>query len=684
MTRSLLLLLAAGLAPVVLHGQSFSGGGASIPDDGNVLEAPLVVSGLSPTTIDTVGFGVERICINVQHEWLADLDIRVIAPDGSTATLTTGNGGDTDLYANTCFTADAGTSILFGSAPFTGDYRAQGQLGLVNNGQAGNGTWKLRILDTYPFADAGQLLSWSITFGPAPAHYIALTTSDLPIVVLHTVGATIPDEPKMDGTMGIIDNGPGQLNHITDPFNGYNGNIGIETRGNSSQMFPKKSFGFELRDTWGLALDASLLGMPAENDWVLSANYSDKSLLNNPLTFDLGQRLGYYAPRWRHVEVVLNGEYIGVYVLMEKIKRGGGRVDIAKLTVDEISGDDLTGGYIVQIDRSNEPGWTSSYLPATYFQYVYPKAPAPEQAAYIQAYVDSFETALDGPDFADPATGYARYIDVPSVIDYMLVTELGKNVDGYRLSGFFYKDKDSNGGKLHLGPLWDFDLAYHNADYCQGGTVQGWAYSFNQVCGGDGDRVPFWWHRFLEDPAFVDQLRCRWEEVRNTVFDVERIQAWCDSMATRLAGSQQRNFRAWPILGEYVWPNPSPLPDDFAGEIAELKAWINARHNWIDDNLQGQCTTVGIADVRATDAPTVQPDPFADRFLVRLPMPVQGPVRLALIDPLGRDVLVRTLTPDMQRSLEVDVPAGCRAGTYVLRIDAAEHRWAVPVMKMGE
>ncbi|MBS1580696.1 MAG: hypothetical protein JST66_00695, partial [Bacteroidetes bacterium] len=94
--------------------------------------------------------------------------------------------------------------------------------------------------------------------------------------------------------------------------------------------------------------------------------------------------------------------------------------------------------------------------------------------------------------------------------------------------------------------------------------------------------------------------------------------------------------------------------------------------------------TVGIADARATDAPTVQPDPFADRFLVRLPMPVQGPVRLALIDPLGRDVLVRTLTPDMQWSLEVDVPAGCRAGTYVLRIDAAEHRWAVPVMKMGE
>jgi subtilisin-like proprotein convertase family protein len=681
------LLFAPFLTPLLTQAQTFTTSGGAIPDDGTVVEFPIAVSGLSPSTIDTVAFGLETICVNIEHTWISDVQIHIVAPDGTSALLFGGVGGDNDFFTFTCINTSATQTFSEGSPPYTGTFRPQGQMGVVNNGQAGDGEWKLRILDTYAFADAGTLLGASITFGSEPASYYTITESDLPIVVINTNGAEILNEPKTEATMGIIDNGPGNMNHVGDPFNDYDDHIGIEIRGNSSTSFPKKSYGFELWDNTGAEITEPLLGMPSESDWILSASYSDKSLLNNPLTFDLAQRMGRYAPRWRHVEVMLNGAYIGVYALMEKIKRDGDRVAIAKLQPQDTIGDDLTGGYIFKIDwsqGSNTVYWTSEFLPpdanggqTVEFIMDYPNEPLPQQIAYIEAYTDSFEYALHDNDLLDTLTGYRRFLDVPSAIDFFLVNEFGRNVDGYRLSTFLYKDKDSNGGKLTFGPLWDFDLAFANANYCNGSTVQGWSWLFAEDCPDDSKLAPFWWGRFQEDPVFTDSLRCRWEALRNNVFGIPRLDAWCDSMASHLAIGQQHNFTLHPILGTWVWPNPEPLPATYAGEITELKDWMHARWQWLDANIPGHCSDIGLGERPSEDAPIVFPNPFTDHISVQFTVP-KIITRCALIDALGAEVPVKWQRAAAGTLLNVSVAETLRPGMYVLRIFSDDGVWNVP------
>jgi hypothetical protein len=175
---------------------------------------------------------------------------------------------------------------------------------------------------------AVSLPTWAQTSGTAPVP-VNFTSSDLPIIVI-TSDSTIVDDPKVEAKMGIIDNGPGQRNALTDPFNNYNGNIGIEIRGSASQSFPKKSYGLETHDASGADADISLLGMPAGSDWILSAVYADKSLMRNVLMYNLAREAGSYASRTRYCELVINGSYRGVYAFMEKLKRGADRINISK------------------------------------------------------------------------------------------------------------------------------------------------------------------------------------------------------------------------------------------------------------------------------------------------------------------------------------------------------------------
>jgi hypothetical protein len=284
------------------------------------------------------------------------------------------------------------------------------------------------------------------------------TSSNLPIIVIDTHGATIPDDTKLTADMGIIDNGVGQTNHPTDPFTDYNGKIGIELRGSSSQFFPKQPFGIELRDEQGVGISAPLLGMPAEEDWILNATYNDKSLMRDVLAYKLGRDLGRYAPRTRYCELVVNGDYRGIYILIERIKRDKARVDISKLESTEITGDDVTGGYILKIDKATGnsgfgfnsaiPPLSRDYNQVINFQYEYPKFDEiqNEQMLYIKSYVKNFELVLNSSSYKDDKNGYKKFIDVNSFIDFFIMNEVTKNVDGYRLSTFLYKDRDSKGG----------------------------------------------------------------------------------------------------------------------------------------------------------------------------------------------------------------------------------------------
>lgn len=588
MSIRLRFLFIAALFPCLLQAQTFTAPGGPIPDDGTLITFDLPVSGLPAQVLDTLNFGIESVCINATHTWNSDLSVSLRSPDGTVIALFSGIGGDTDGFDHTCLSGNAGTSIFQAPYPFTGTFRPTGDMGQINNGQAPNGTWQLLILDTYAFADAGELLDWSVTFGPQPCKPFPFESSDLPIVVINTGGSPIPNEPKIDAQIRVLDNGPGQRNFIHQANAAYEGPVGVELHGNSTQSFPKKSLRFETRDDAGEDLDISLLGLPETSDFVLSANFSDKTLMRNALAYDLSRSIGQYAPRTRFCEVFVDNTYQGVYVLTEKIKRGKDRVDVAKLTGADTTGTALTGGYIVSIDWNTSPGWNSPFAQPnsptifTYFQHEYPK-PAdlhPAQMNYIRQYVDSFEVALAGAGFQDPQSGWRRFADEKSFLDFLFVNEISRNVDGYRLSTYFHKNRADKGGKIVMGPVWDFDLAFHNADYCDNWLTEGWTYNINYVCQDAG--VPFWWERLAQDTLFDQNLACRWQTLRASTLHTDSIFARVDSMASIVQESQQRNFHYWPILGVYVWPNPGALPDTYPGEVQKMKNWVTQRLNWLD------------------------------------------------------------------------------------------------------
>lgn len=426
------------------------------------------------------------------------------------------------------------------------------------------------------------------------------TESNLPIIVIDTDYPTIYSDPKVEATIGIIYNGPNQINRLTDPFNEYEGKCGIDIRGESSQSFDKKSYGFETWDEAGNDLDTGFLDFPAEEDFILYGPYSDKSLINNRLAMKLANELGHYASRTRFVEFVLKGEYLGVYVLMEKIKRDNDRIDIAKLGEDEISGDDLTGGYIFRVDKGEYDGWPSKY-PAlndqggVFYQYYYPDQNEirPEQKTYISSFVGDFEDAVMSPTYKNnKGKHYTDYIELRSFVDNFIMNEIAKNVDAYRLSTYFYKDKDSKGGKIKCG-YWDFNLAYGNADYCGGVQTDGWQY---YQC--DHGGYPLFWDRMLQDTLFTNALKCRWESLRETKLHTDAIFEYIDEFVTELGGAQERNFDRWPIMGVYLWPNSwfYAQANSHSEVITQQKNWLSERLTWIDQNIPGKAQYCEIYD----------------------------------------------------------------------------------------
>ncbi|MBK7174617.1 MAG: CotH kinase family protein [Bacteroidales bacterium] len=424
--------------------------------------------------------------------------------------------------------------------------------------------------------------------------------SNLPIVVINTFGTEIPDDPKITAHMGIISNGEGNLNTLGDPFNNYDGNIGIEVRGQSTQMFPKKCYGFETRDNQGENLNVSLLGLPEENDWILYAPYTDKSLMRNAISYEIGHRLGEYCTRNVYCELIINNDFKGIYILQEKIKKDENRVDIPSLNPDEITGDDVTGGYILAVDKLpwdfeyGADGWISAPSPSypnamdITFQYYYPEPEAivSQQREYIKNYVTNAEKALIGPSFKDPSSGYLKYFDAPSFIDFMLLSEISKEVDKYRYSTYFNKHKDSDGGKLFAGPAWDFNLGYGNVDYWQPGVeYAGWLYEL--VNPWDAS-IMFWWKRMMEDSYFRNLAKTRWTALRLDKLSNENIDALIDSITELTDSARIRNFERWPILGTYVWPNYNWQGNDYEDEVAYFRTYLMNRINWMDHNIEGQ------------------------------------------------------------------------------------------------
>ena len=447
-----------------------------------------------------------------------------------------------------------------------------------------------------PFSITGTTLVRAIAHKPGEMSssvvkelYTRLTSSaelfdsNLPLLVINQFGTEITPDNRTPAYISIMDRDEdGRARLDSEPV--LQGRTMINLRGSSSLAFPKKMFGFHLVEEDGSNRKEEILGMPAEHNWILNGPYSDKSLMRNVIAYGLSNDVGRYSPRTRFVELFLYdgrgsldySHYHGVYVLTERIKWADGRVEITKIDEDDNQEPEITGGYIIKNDRFNPGESGLRTRRGTHLAFARPQEHdiTPQQRAWLENYLDNFEDALFGENFSDPKEGYNKYIDPDSFIDAHLITELLKEIDGYRLSTFMHKDRN---GKLVMGPLWDFNLSLGNANYLEGWEPSGWYYPLIS----ENEYLYGWYTRLFEDPDFIARYRERWWQLRRGQFSDDSLKARINRNVSLLSEAQDRNFKKWPILNQYVWPNWYVAPN-YGAEIAWMTDWLMARTKWID------------------------------------------------------------------------------------------------------
>ena len=420
-------------------------------------------------------------------------------------------------------------------------------------------------------------------------------SSNLPLVIIDTGDKTIPDEPKIKGSMSIIhpdSNGRSSL-ELKPQYSGY---IEIEIRGSSSQRFPKKQYSVDTETPDEKDDDISLLGMPEEHKWILHAPYSDKSLMRNYLAYHKTREIDeskYYAVRSRYVELLtrINEQYRydGIYILMEKIKRDKNRIDIKKLKDTYVSEPKISGGYLLQQDRIKDEDEYITGSDGQEYVIEYPKVKNlnAEQSAYIENHIWEFENALQSDDYnnSSSAQHYAKWIDEETFIVHLLSREFFRDLDNWQLSEYFYKERSA---PISMGPVWDFNLGMGNCKIGYGGRTDGWSYTGTSGTG-------HWVERLMQDPQFKQKVVSAWQELRKGVWSDSNLTQFIESTKNRLSEAAARNFERWPVLGKKVlWErkactrNGMPVYcDTFESAVNEhLKVWLLERAKWIDDQFK--------------------------------------------------------------------------------------------------
>jgi hypothetical protein len=431
-------------------------------------------------------------------------------------------------------------------------------------------------------------------------------SSTLPVMIYSTGGRGIaqdilPGQPRTFASVAVFDTFRGRSSVSRKPD--YQGLCELEVRGQSSAGFPKKPYNVEIQDAYRNDLAVSLAGLPAESDWVLCNPYSDKPFLQNCLALELHEKMGHYAVRRRFVEVFVNTvagrvtyprDYAGIYLLMEKIEIGKNRLDLERLSPYDNAEPDITGGYIFKKDKDSQGDLNFTTVGGGGFSRQVlkihdpkPREITPAQFGWLRNYVNQFERALYAPNWTK-ATGtnhYSWYIDVDSFVDNHWIVEFSKQIDGYRLSNFIHKNR---GGKIKMAPIWDWNLSFGNADYLEGWMTNGWYYPLIS------ENEHLWLRRLINgtpsgtgtsgDPDFNQKIIDRWSVLRTNIFAASNVLARVDELAALLTEPAARDFKKWPRLGTYIWPNPEfyVKPTTYAGIIAAMKKWIQGRYAWID------------------------------------------------------------------------------------------------------
>ena len=397
--------------------------------------------------------------------------------------------------------------------------------------------------------------------------------TNLPLVVVNTDGMRMMQskDDKVNSTVHIISDGGTSLLSKKDTE--------CKGRGNASWNFPKKPMRLKFPKKQTVLPDA-----PAKcKKWTLINNYGDKSLMRNKIAFHMSRGIGLsYTPYCQFVDLIFNGEYQGCYQLCDQVEVNPGRVEITEMTPDDIEGEALTGGYFIEIDAyaNQEASWFESLrgIPVTI------KSPdddeiTPEQSAYIKDYFNKFETAVFTYGFTSETTGYRKYLNLDSFLQYFIVGELDGNTDYF---WSIYMSKERGEEKFVVGPVWDVDLGFDNdyrtypiankTDfiYRSGGSVASSA--VKRLV----DRI------LIADAKSRERLKYLWSDARvNRHFNPTYYCKLVDRYAEQIAQSQELNFKRWNILGESVHMNPA-VSGSYEGEVQRVKDYLNERFAQLD------------------------------------------------------------------------------------------------------
>ncbi|MGV3771417.1 MAG: lamin tail domain-containing protein [Verrucomicrobiales bacterium] len=433
-------------------------------------------------------------------------------------------------------------------------------------------------------------------------------SSTLPVVIFNTSGRGIAENVQPGGartfaSVAMMDTYRGRSSvHRKADFLGY---CELEVRGQTSSGFPKRPYNMELQNVYRFDEKAEILGFPEGSDFALINPYSDKPFLQNFLAYEIHEKMGHYAVRRRFVEVFLNtgsgkvnySHYGGIYLLVEKIRADGDRVDIEELSPGMNSEPEISGGYIFKKDKDSSgdlnfytSGGAGFSGQALKIHEPKPREVTPQQISWLENYLNQMERAMYANNWKT-ATGtnhYSHYLDVASFVDYHWIVEFAKQIDGYRISNYMTKDR---GGKVKMEPIWDWNLSFGNADYLGGESTSGWYYT--QL----GDNEHIWLRRLINgttsgsgtsgDPDFNQAIADRWSVLRTNILNDKVLLARIDEMAAILAEPAERDFARYPRLGQYVWPNSSiyVTPTTYAGIISAMKGWVAGRYQWIDSQF---------------------------------------------------------------------------------------------------
>ena len=489
-------------------------------------------------------------------------------------------------------------------------------------------------------------------------------SSNLPIIIINTNNVTITDEPKVNAQMGIIYK-ENSINFITDSFNVYNGKIAIELRGNSSQNYSKKPYNFETRDATGNNLDVSLLGMPADNDWILLASYLDRTFIRDPLAHYISESLGEWTSHSRHCEVVLNGKYMGIYILIEKIKRTKNRLNLSQLNPQDITGESITGGYIYEVT-----GFTTyKTIPGDIgfnrvMHYPKPNEIASQQISYIKKYDNDFRSVMETSLYSDIIYGYERFINIYSFIDELITQEAMRNSDAYGWSGYFHKNKSE---KISAGPVWDFDQSSGNSTYKDGANTTEWVFNLSDAY------IPAFWKKLFDEPRFKYRLKLKWEEMRINKLSTVSINHFIDSCANMLDEAQKRNFTQWPTLGVFLWRETYGYynRNTYTKEVDYLKGYTQERMAWIDNELS-KVAVVPLSSPLVSNRKNIlnlYPNPASDYIIINTGMDEMKTASLKIYNNLGIMVQNMMISSDGDGIFKIQINSSLSSGLYHILVD---------------